>query len=598
MTKPSPKFNLLALELENFQSIIDPVRIEFSDITLLYGPNSAGKSAVFDALELAYALWNPKKVDPTVITNMLEKWAHIPKQRDILNRSVRLAVEIKSSGLDPLDSDGTYSTAALNRSYRSFQYGEALWGRFQDRKLRFEFEATKKGHRDRWQISDINVSEIHQEEDGTLTLREILSASKTLPNGAPIPEDFLLRDRGVAISIPHTDYSKLPNFPIISKSDFFEQNFPSTVDVQSEFIFTKVGLEECSIYTSNWAYDMSHEGDDTEAAGDSEFLDTYLDHVCYFGGLLCYVLGESFPTITPDRHIPTPETLLLMHSGLNLKGHEGWHVGLDIDEHQFIKLVSDRMPMQNYYYKTLSELARIHKISYHPTVFTEYPDDEARDADDEAIADYSTELIKLSRINRYLSDYLFIEKGYQIDCDILFVSPIDYILNILESDDVVRHPSIVRLRLIDSDGRLVEIQDVGSGIPFVLPVLVSISVKNISTIQQPELHLHPALQSSLADIFIDRIRENTTLSTQQWQSIVETHSEHFLLRLLRRIRDTELETSDTALSLRPDDVAVYYFNPIPSGTTEVRKMLISPLGDFYNTWPRGFFDERNEDLFK
>ncbi len=45
-------FSLLSLEIEGFQSIRDPVRIDFAPITLLYGPNSAGKKAVFDALEL------------------------------------------------------------------------------------------------------------------------------------------------------------------------------------------------------------------------------------------------------------------------------------------------------------------------------------------------------------------------------------------------------------------------------------------------------------------------------------------------------------------------------------------------------------------
>jgi DNA repair exonuclease SbcCD ATPase subunit len=43
---------IIAIELENFQAIEKRSRIEFKPITLLYGPNSAGKSAVFDAIEL------------------------------------------------------------------------------------------------------------------------------------------------------------------------------------------------------------------------------------------------------------------------------------------------------------------------------------------------------------------------------------------------------------------------------------------------------------------------------------------------------------------------------------------------------------------
>ena len=44
-------FRLLSLEMENFQSITQSVGLDFAPITLLYGPNSAGKSSVFDALE-------------------------------------------------------------------------------------------------------------------------------------------------------------------------------------------------------------------------------------------------------------------------------------------------------------------------------------------------------------------------------------------------------------------------------------------------------------------------------------------------------------------------------------------------------------------
>ena len=60
-TPINKKFNLLALEIEGFQSIRDPIRIEFAPITLLYGPNSAGKSAIFDALKLLMLIWDPYK---------------------------------------------------------------------------------------------------------------------------------------------------------------------------------------------------------------------------------------------------------------------------------------------------------------------------------------------------------------------------------------------------------------------------------------------------------------------------------------------------------------------------------------------------------
>ena len=47
---------LKGLFLSNFQSIKFPTYIKLAPITLLYGPNSSGKSAIFDALKWIKAL--------------------------------------------------------------------------------------------------------------------------------------------------------------------------------------------------------------------------------------------------------------------------------------------------------------------------------------------------------------------------------------------------------------------------------------------------------------------------------------------------------------------------------------------------------------
>ena len=61
---------ITAIELENFQSIAQRTRIELRPITLLFGPNSAGKSAVFDALELLRAILDRSAYDEKRITDM------------------------------------------------------------------------------------------------------------------------------------------------------------------------------------------------------------------------------------------------------------------------------------------------------------------------------------------------------------------------------------------------------------------------------------------------------------------------------------------------------------------------------------------------
>jgi predicted ATPase len=71
-----------------------------------------------------------------------------------------------------------------------------------------------------------------------------------------------------------------------------------------------------------------------------------------------------------------------------------------------------------------------------------------------------------------------------------------------------------------------------------------------------------------------------------------------LLRVLRRIRDTTQEKPIAPqLQLKPDEVSILYFEPQGDGTTKVHTIRVSRHGDFMDPWPRGFFEEREKDLF-
>jgi predicted ATPase len=95
----------------------------------------------------------------------------------------------------------------------------------------------------------------------------------------------------------------------------------------------------------------------------------------------------------------------------------------------------------------------------------------------------------------------------------------------------------------------------------------------------------------MADVLIEAVFDGH-------RTIVETHSEHLLLRILRCIRDTSRGASvPEEHRLRPADVAVYYFDPQPDGSTRAMRLRISPDGEFLDRWPRGFFTERDRDVF-
>lgn len=156
-------------------------------------------------------------------------------------------------------------------------------------------------------------------------------------------------------------------------------------------------------------------------------------------------------------------------------------------------------------------------------------------------------------------------------------------------------------------GHEVNIRNVGVGVSQVLPVLARALAGSArgSThlIEQPELHLHPALQAELADVFIEGAYAPPRPGLGRlgggspwWKTfIIETHSEHLILRLLRRIRETTAKKAPQGFELRPSDVAVYYVDPTESGTRFLR-MEISEDGDFITPWPHGFFPERLREL--
>ena len=124
----------------------------------------------------------------------------------------------------------------------------------------------------------------------------------------------------------------------------------------------------------------------------------------------------------------------------------------------------------------------------------------------------------------------------------------------------------------------------------------------LTLLQQPELHLHPALQAALADVLIDATSEGSRPAglpaTKCRKLLIETHSEHLLLRVLKRVRQSGHQRSaPEGLALRSDDVCVLYFEPSLDGRTQVRRLRVAPDGDFMDRWPRGFFTEREGELF-
>ena len=129
------------------------------------------------------------------------------------------------------------------------------------------------------------------------------------------------------------------------------------------------------------------------------------------------------------------------------------------------------------------------------------------------------------------------------------------------------------------------ITDVGFGVSQVLPILVLCyyAPKGATLIfEQPEIHLHPSVQAGLADIFIDVIK------TRNIQIIIESHSEHLLRRLQRRMAEEKDGFTN-------EDAALYFCKMNNQGDSELVPLEIDTYGNISN-YPEGFFGDEMGDL--
>ncbi len=150
-------------------------------------------------------------------------------------------------------------------------------------------------------------------------------------------------------------------------------------------------------------------------------------------------------------------------------------------------------------------------------------------------------------------------------------------------ESIARDSNLYRVRVQKSPSAAeVLITDVGFGVSQILPVLVlCYYVPEGATIilEQPEIHLHPSVQAGLADVFID------AMQTRGVQIIFESHSEHLLRRMQRRIAEGALDAHDTAL----------YFCEVAEGESRLTPLAVNPLGSIEN-WPRDFFGDEFGEL--
>ncbi len=130
----------------------------------------------------------------------------------------------------------------------------------------------------------------------------------------------------------------------------------------------------------------------------------------------------------------------------------------------------------------------------------------------------------------------------------------------------------------------VTLVDMGYGLSQFLPVLVLCYYAPVGStliLEQPGIHLHPMVQSQLADLLIEVVNERNL------QILVESHSEHLLTRLQRRIVEDKIAADQTA----------FYFCRNDEGVSEIEKLDVDKTSGDIKNWPENFFGDVMGDMF-
>lgn len=514
-----------ALTIENFKGIREPVRVEFKPITLLFGPNSAGKSTIVQALHYAREILDRQNVDPDKThaggnAINLGGFQSLVHGHD-LSRSIILRFDLDLSNDDlpeylPRTSKGKmpgYIDELIEAAGHTSRRVKSAWVQLS---ITWS-ESLERPIVDRYEVG-IN-GEILGRIESSKDARQVSLTYLNWIN--PGFDDDVVE---VVVS-PEQENQNCVNYGL--------NGMRSALPIWGEPLSIEGIAYGDDSEQTNYLLSYGFSGINSMLIGAGELLRDTLRRFCYVG---------------PLREIPP----------------------------------------RNY------ELART--------------PDESRWASGLAAWDvlYKADREMIEQVNAWLTREDRLDTRYQVELkrykELEIDNPAIRALEngqFLDDDEIIRQelgrlPVKVRVFLRDlKNGIEVLPQDIGVGISQVLPVIVAClhARYGIVAIEQPELHIHPAFQVAIGDLFIAQSQANETVF------LLETHSEHLLLRLLRRIRETnDDELPPGVVGLKPEQMSVNYVEQTEDGLS-IRQLQISPDGDSLGEWPKGFFEERAGELF-
>jgi len=155
----------------------------------------------------------------------------------------------------------------------------------------------------------------------------------------------------------------------------------------------------------------------------------------------------------------------------------------------------------------------------------------------------------------------------------------------LRTKDMGKLGHELKVKLTDSDHEQ-DLMHVGVGVSQVLPILIVCLLASEDTtliFEQPELHLHPFVQTRLADFFL-------SMSLLNKQCIIETHSEYLINRLRFRVASDSSPLPQDSLNQK---IKIYFTEKV-EGVSQYREVTVNKYGAIVD-WPKGFFDQSQRE---
>ena len=541
---------ITSISIENFKGIGERVDIPIKPITLLFGANSAGKSTILHALHYAREIFERHNLDPDrtigggyfVDLGGFENFVH----RHDVRRGVILKFELDLSGRELPDyvpnRDDLLARSPetiIDVSGIKTASVEVSVGRYLQDYLAVEHYAVE--------IDGEALAMIFFTPDefrvrlGRINTQHPIFRQGASANLLPVPEWSWFRVHYDALF--GTPGDREPQIPISGQADALPvwgrplgMRLPNVGDAA----------------TSETLFPQKMEHDPEEVLNAAVLLQSTLSQLVVGPGELLRESLSEMRYLGPLREIPTRT-----HQPPRYADPARWASGLGAWD-----TIMERQPVLdtcNAWLADANRLATGYRIV------------------NKRFGELTPELRKM--LDTFISD--------TFDQDIDNVS--DHVQNIL--DNLEQSNRVV----IEDCRTLLELQaqDLGVGIAQLVPVVVAgvDPIAGLTLIEQPELHLHPGMQVRLAELFIDRAHRLAG------PVLLETHSEHILLRLLRRIREkSEDELPLGHLGLYPEQLSVVFVER-RDGKVVAYPLRIDETGEFRDQWPDGFFEERAEELF-